>query len=135
MNIANDQISFRCKCPIVWEQHCKESSCQSVGFLKKNLAFSTRSLIKNNTKDLVKKAKFFLKNLTDWHDESLQCCCHTITHLHLFYSHWQYSTCFICLEILINFVGNWQNCFLLKILSRKLSLIDMMSLYSVVVTQ
>ena len=32
-----------------------------------------------STKDLVKKAKFFLKNLTDWHDESLQCCCHTIT--------------------------------------------------------
>ena len=63
-----------------------------------------------------------------------------LIHIWSFYSHWWYSPCFICLEILINFVGNWQNCFLLKILSRKLSflqkiwLIDM-SLYSVVVTQ
>jgi len=40
---------------------------------------------KNNCffdKDLVLKAEFLKKNLTDWH-ESSHCCCHTITRTHL----------------------------------------------------
>ena len=58
----------------------------------------------------------FLKNLTNWHDESLQCCCHTITCLHLkllqslamftsLYSLWDpYKLCW-----------KKKNCFFLKI--------------------
>ena len=38
-----------------------------------------RSLVLFFIKDLVEKAKLFLRNLTNWHDDSLQCCCHTIT--------------------------------------------------------
>ena len=40
---------------------------------------------KNNCfllKILSRKLSFFLKNLTDWHNKSLQCCCHTITRSH-----------------------------------------------------
>ena len=33
----------------------------------------------NFTKILSRKPRVFLKNLTDWHDESLQYCCHIIT--------------------------------------------------------
>ena len=35
------------------------------------------------TEDFVQKAKFSSKNLTDWHDKTLECCCHTITCSHL----------------------------------------------------
>ena len=31
------------------------------------------------TEDFVQKAKFPSKNLTDWHDKTLECCCHTIS--------------------------------------------------------
>ena len=58
-----------------------------------------------------------------------------------FFGHWQCLPCFIRFEILINFVINEKNCFLLNISFRKPSFlkkirpIDMMSRYSVVVTQ
>ena len=35
------------------------------------------------TEDFVQKAKFPSKNLTDWHDKTLECCCHTISHSRL----------------------------------------------------
>ena len=38
MNITNDQKSFRHEQVIVQQQHCKDSSSQSVRFEKKNLA-------------------------------------------------------------------------------------------------
>ena len=54
---------------------------------------------------------YSLKNLTDWHDESLQCCCHTITRsCWKPFGHWQCLPCFICLEILTNFAGNKNYC-------------------------
>ena len=34
-------------------------------------------------KILSRKPSFFKKNLTYWYDESLQCCCHSITHSRL----------------------------------------------------
>ena len=56
-------------------------------------------------KILSRKPSFFF-NLTDWHKESLQCWCRTIPclHLKLIVGHWWCLPCFICLEILINFV-------------------------------
>ena len=62
---------------------------------------------------LSRKQSFFLKNLTDWHDESLQCCCHAINlnRIWSFYSHWWCLPCFIHHEIHRNFVGRKQNCF------------------------
>ena len=68
---------------------------------------------------------------------------HTITcsHLKLIVFHWLCLPCFIHLEILINSVQWKKNFFWLKILSRKPSfyfllwLIDMISLYSGIVTQ
>ena len=38
----------------------------------------TKIIVFYFTEYLVQKAKFLKKNLSDWHDESLQCCCHTI---------------------------------------------------------
>ena len=101
----------------MWQQHCKDSSCQLVRFFFKktwlsrwDLSLKTILFISNKvykdvkankargtlpmtkkalnatnkceiifflTECLVQKAKFLKKNLTDWHDESLQCCCHT----------------------------------------------------------
>ena len=72
-----------------------------------------RSLIKNNTKDLVKKANFFFfKNLTYWLGESLVLLSHDNTFASKSFSgHWRCLPCFIRLEILINFVGNKKNFF------------------------
>ena len=39
MNITNDQKSFRREQVIVRQQHCKDSSSQSVRFEKKKLGF------------------------------------------------------------------------------------------------
>ena len=44
MNIANDQKSFRRERVIVWQEHCKDSSCQSVKFFKKKLGFLDKIL-------------------------------------------------------------------------------------------
>ena len=67
----------------------------------------------------MRKPSFFFLNLTDWHDGSPQCCCHTITRsrLKLLYIHWRCLPCFIHHEILMNFVGRKQSCFFTKYLS------------------
>ena len=71
-----------------------------------------RSLIKNNTKDLVKKSSFFFKSLTYWLGESLVLLSHGNTFASKSFSgHWRCLPCFIRLEILINFVGNKKNFF------------------------
>ena len=85
-----------------------------------------------------KPSFFFLIWLID-----MMSLCHTITcsHLKLIVFHWWCLPCFIHLEILINSVQWKKNFFWLKILSRKPSfyfllwLIDMISLYSGIVTQ
>ena len=38
VNISNDYNSFRREQVIVWQQHRKDSSCQSLRFFKENLA-------------------------------------------------------------------------------------------------
>ena len=50
------------------------------------------------------QSQVFFSNLTDWLNESLQCCCHTCLLSRC-------SPCFIRLEILINFVRNKKNFF------------------------
>ena len=81
MNITNDQKSFRREQVIVPQQHCKDSSSQSVRFEKKKLGFVDKIFFYRRF--CPESQVSFLKNLTDWHDKTLECCCHTISHSRL----------------------------------------------------
>ena len=64
------------------------------------------------------ESQVFKKNLTDWHDKTLECCCrHTLNLVRVwsFLSHWRYLPRFIRHEILINFVERKKVFFFLKI--------------------
>ena len=80
--------------------------------------------------------------LTNWHDESLQCCCLTITrsHLKLFWSLAMFTLLYspwhpykLCREK--NCFFNWRSCPESQVFFKKIWPIDMRSLCSVVVTQ
>ena len=66
-------------------------------------------------KILSRKPSLFLKNLTDWRNESLQCCCHTTMHLllKLFWSLTIFTLLYLPWDPK-NFVGNKNDCFYLR---------------------